>query len=496
MEDSEKTQVFRYVECELSEKKLSNPYLEILYPDSTRYSALLFQPCGNIETGNNFVRNKNSAHEKFKAFFDLAIINNVNLAMSPEYSCPWETIEALIEEDKFPQKSNIWAIGCESITPKELNEKITKYTKIVWIYEEDILKKRQDGMLDPLCYFFQTFSPTTNQYKKVIVVQFKTHHMGGPPFEPERLISGEKLYIFRNNPDSIYLITLICSDSLIFKIKDLPHYENIKYLILHIQMNQKPFHNIFSKYRLDCYQDKETDKREIICLNWARNSLMDSKPFSDYGGSAIYLLTDKLNMEEDRICENHDKGLYYSHWYEYDADIFYFNYDEYVFEFQNTKVSQVNDPGPNRKFKGPHIENLYMFGDSNKWLPINKLNEKCDICNPCFTLNREYCCPLKSNLNAIEKEKLIALSIGKATVPEWKSPKNNEFFQVISDDTRAVNESNNRLTFLHDPIKKREKFKIMGNFFKFVNIIKSEFNFPPIFDYLAHDCTIKIQATR
>jgi hypothetical protein len=490
--EEEETQIFRYIECELSEKGLTNPYLEILQPNSKRYSALLFQPCGYLKTGNSFIRSKNSLNDKFKTFFELAIDNKVNLAVTPEYSCPWEVVEALIKENKFPQKNNIWAIGCESITPKELKEKIKKYRKIVWIYEEDVLSEKQDGILDPLCYFFETYDSITKKCRKIIVIQFKTHHMGGPPFEPERLISGKKMYVFRNNKDSIYLITLICSDSLIFNIKKLPHYLNIKYLILHIQMNQKPFHKKFSNYRLDCYEDQEIDKREIICLNWARKSLMDDKPFN-YGGSAIYTLTEKLNMEENRICENHNLGLYYAHWPVFNADIFYFNYDEYVFEFQNTKVFQTKDPAPNTKFKGPRMLNTYKFDVTNKWLPINALNEKCDLCNPCFTLGGKRYCPLDSHLTPIEKEKLIALSVGKATFQEWESPRNNEFFQVLSDDTRVVNESNNRLTFLHDPIKKSEKLKIMGNFFKFNNIIKLKDNFPPIFDDLALDCTIKYE---
>ncbi|MCQ1537064.1 hypothetical protein FTO70_15570 [Methanosarcina sp. KYL-1] len=487
-------QNFEFIDNYLSNKELKNPDLELLKPGSQLYKTLLFQPCGEIEFGDYFVRNldTNISKKKFESFFELAIRNNVNLAITPEYSCPWKVIESLVENNIFPQEHNLWIIGCESIKQKELKELMRRYKDIVWIFEEDILQTEEEDMfLDPVCYFFKTRNIRTSLLANVVLVQFKTHPMSGS-FERDRLILGKKIYILRNDQDSIYLITLICSDTLIFKMDTLPCELNMTYLVMHIQLNKKPFHDLFSGHRIRYYQ-LGSKKREFLCLNWARNSIMNRELFSLYGGSALYTKSDEIDLQDERICKNHNLGLYYSHWPPAHAHIFFFNYDEYVFEYKNTKALQEGDTIQNQGNSGPQMKRAYKWNDTNGngWEEVNHLmDENCVLlCEHCVNY-----CPLKNtNLTPINKERLIALSTGKAISPNWIKPKNITFFKTVRNN--RSNEVNRRLTFLQDPDEEVKSLKrqTMRDFLKLYNIIDSKSSFPEILCDLSKDCLVKYE---
>ena len=288
---------FEYIDEFLREEGLLNPELEILIRNATPYKALLFQPCGTIEVGDYFVRNHEHdlAVKKFKYFFDLANEKNVDIAITPEYSCPWEVIKNLIEGDVLPENKKLWVIGCESIKPHELMKIIDENTQVTWIYENDKVNADIDGkFLCPICYFFKTVKSNDSELHNVIFIQFKTKPMGGTHFEMERLLPGECIYIFRNEGLSINLVTTICSDSLNLEINSILDYIDKPYLLIHPQLNLKPQNINFSKYRMDCFVNDYPGK-EFICLNWARNTNL-SGDIMKFGGSALYTQSDDLDL--------------------------------------------------------------------------------------------------------------------------------------------------------------------------------------------------------
>jgi hypothetical protein len=113
------------------------------------------QLVGKIEYDTSGIRSadKEIATAKFYEFFDIAISENVELAITPEYSCPWTSIETFITESKFPAEDKLWIIGCESIKPKELKNLTEKHDNVIWIYDEYLVMQNinENKFFDPVC---------------------------------------------------------------------------------------------------------------------------------------------------------------------------------------------------------------------------------------------------------------------------------------------------------------------------------------------------------
>src|ERR1700754_2854533 len=122
-------------------KNLNKPDISCLRQDYEYYESLLFQVSGKIDYDVDGLRFSESAiaAQKFEFYFDLCLKKNVDLAITPEYSCPWEQITRILENGKFPLNEKVWIIGSASIKPKLLNEIITKYSGFTWIYDEDLV---------------------------------------------------------------------------------------------------------------------------------------------------------------------------------------------------------------------------------------------------------------------------------------------------------------------------------------------------------------------
>lgn len=476
---------FEYIDRFLADKELCNPILEILIPDAHLYKALLYQPCGTVEVGDFYVKNiyQELAIRKFNSFFNLAKQEKVDLAITPEYSCPWEVIKDLIKRDFLPENKKLWIIGCESIKPDELKGIIEENKQVTWIYEEDKVNTIINGkFLDPVCYFFKTEKLDNSGLRNVIFIQFKTNPMGGIPFEIERLLEGEYIYIFRNKDYSINLVTTICSDSLSLDIERILEYKDKPYLLIHPQLNLNPQSTNFSNYRKECYRKNYLDK-EFICLNWARNTNLNGNILK-FGGSALYTKSEKLDLSDNRINHNHEKGLYYTNWQCVHGNIYFFNYNEHIFLFENSKTSQRGVPPENRIGLGPKMMSIYDWNEQNSWSIIQKATDGfTELCD-----NIEGDSSSLSSLQPIDKERLIALSTGQATFSEWYIPKKIKFFCV------NIEEINKRLTFLHDPNQDmKEKKEKYVNLFVTLNtsIITDRGNFPKNIEDLANICSIQ-----
>lgn len=490
--------------------------------DDEQYYMLLFQPLGDIhtesknytESANNierkptkdehFVKNRDGeSYKKFKAFFNLAIDKKVDVAITPEYSCPWKVVTELIENDNLPNCGKLWVIGCESIKPKELKEiieyyrnKENGYNDLTWICEEDKLSSITDKQfLDPLCYIFKTKKLDCSEHT-VILVQFKTAYMGSIPFEKQYMLKGDVIYILRNRESGINLFTLICSDSLNIKVNDLIrdrdiNYEQLSYLVIHLQLNSDPRNINFSQYRKDCFSKKACNKN-IICLNWARDTkLLDKK--LNFGGSALYFkpinsASKYRTLHENDIImnNNHKKGLYYTNWKNYYGDIYFLNYNEYVFYLKIPKASQFMVEPQQQIELEPEMISIYYW--DQKFLDALEADDGLNEQIKKLESEWIYSTLINSKLEPLNKERLIALSTGQARSKDWYELRKSKLFHA---DVREISK---RITFWQDPDSDIESKRSLLNLFGELNkCIKDENNFPQSIRKLANNCSISYE---
>ena len=204
----------------LAQEGLAPPVLNALIPDVNNYKALLMQPHGNIEAGAAGVRNcdRGLARRQFGAFLADAKQTQADLAVTPEYSMPWETIVETVKNGIVPAQGKLWALGCESIKLSELNELKQDLEPFASVLYEP-LEENNDQFVSPLVYLFITPKADGNDDPStVMLVQFKTHPMGDPDhFEINGLQRGRHVYQFGGNDGCLRLISLICSDVFAFK---------------------------------------------------------------------------------------------------------------------------------------------------------------------------------------------------------------------------------------------------------------------------------------
>jgi len=359
--------IFEPVETLLTSRNLRNPQLDILKPDANLYDVLLLQPKGVIETTDQYVRgNSDGYNEKFAKFIDLAKSRNVKLAITPEYSCPWSLIENILSQDLFPNENCLWILGCHSITKDDLRQISQNYPEEV-IFEEDVLNSI-GNFLNPVCYLFKTRN-NSNELKRVLLIQFKVNPMGDLQdyLERDNIILGNRVYILRNDPDSVNLATFICSDLLDFNESTFTGYLNLPCIFIHLQLNNNPRHQDIKEYRR-CFLGKKDGNKEVMCLNWAKGTRIPSAQDISFNGSAIYIKTDELKQDDSIVNSNHSRGLYYTYWANRYSHNYYLNCDEGVYYFKSTKVCQRLSAPSRSKRTGPEAMEAYRWNSStNQW---------------------------------------------------------------------------------------------------------------------------------
>ncbi len=353
---------FKYIE-EILGDDLSIVAIEVLKPIASSYTIAIMQPAENLYATDNVVRNTNqeSAIMKYNAFFERVYDDGIQLVLSPEYSCPWDSLKSALN-DKFPKLGSLWVLGCESITYDELKDIKETYSDVSFFYE-DIQVVEGRNFLDPVIYCFNA-KDNEGTVKKVIVIQFKKEPMvdHGTELERDHMIRGEERYIIRNNDSSTCLTALICAEAITYNFqRDLPNHD---FLIPHLQLNTDPYHNSFMGYRTDTF--KYRNNIEYICVNWAAGFKINGGASSQYGGSAIYLKSDKVNNKDVRINENHKKGIYYSYAHGQQYHIYNLNYDEHIFYLKNSQILQNTVPLISQRRQG--IESYKTFSWDSAWI--------------------------------------------------------------------------------------------------------------------------------
>ena len=96
--------------------------LQALNPTREPYRAILLQPMGVIEANEMRVGHADAAlgHAFCSSFVSTAVQNHADLAVAPEYCVPWSVVNEIIEGQHRPPVGSLWALGCESIPPAEM----------------------------------------------------------------------------------------------------------------------------------------------------------------------------------------------------------------------------------------------------------------------------------------------------------------------------------------------------------------------------------------
>jgi hypothetical protein len=479
-----------FLDDKLRELHLTQVPLTVLQADDLTYTAAVLQPQGVVTATNSGIQNADrvlasAKHSQFvRTIFDLG----VDLAIAPEYSCPWEALLQSIDSRTLPAPGQLWVLGCESITPDRMNDLANTNRSARWVIA-DTEPTGSKRFLDPLCYILWAENADAGR-ELVVAVQFKGQPMSdhGHNVERDYMVKGRDRFIIRNDNDSIFLTSLICSDSLNFVYTQLPSHNHTPYLILHPQLNRKPRYNAFKEYRRDAYL--RNDIQEFICVNWARGFQLPHGGPSEFGGSAYYLKTNALPPQDHRLNEDHQNGLYYTIVPENQSHIFFFNYCEGVFQFRATKASQAAAAMrvlQNRT--GPEMIRMFAWdGAGQRWSAVPQADDGFGtLCNAVNV----HLAPISGGaMTTLDKERLLALCSGSFTRSagaSWTSPSRLESFYVKEDEIIG------RLTFAQDPdaAAHDRRFRALSDFDRLRNsIINSAANFPPSMDHFAGNCSI------
>ena len=469
---------FRDVQQILADRNLRISTLNMLRPDSQLYEILAMQPTGAVTILPNasnpeFVghANRNEAIAKFSAFLDKAREFNSDLVVSPEYSFPWEVLRTAIAASNLPAAGKLWIFGCEAITPAQLRQTITDHPQVEWISEP--IPDGPGRFLNVLAYLAQT-KTRSGDPRAIVVLQFKHEPMGGNTFERDNLIRGHLVHIWRNPQDTIRLISLLCSDALIFNpdaARDC-RFDRDPYIIIHPQLNPNPIHVDFGAYRAGLF-GRNSDGFEVLTLNWARDFSLPGRAPSSYGGSTFYSKSPDFRFADDRIENNHRLGLYFAYWFARRTQLNIFNFDEHVFRFRVPKVLQ-NVPAVEGARTGPEM--LALLGwvaEAGTWRNTTARDGFQEL-SDAFESHCDYCTAAPHTV--VDRERLFMLSSGNVPIPNkaagWHHLTNLHSFGAEPD------ERSKRLTFTHEvnPDSVDYRYQHLGRFIELQTVILANRN--------------------
>ncbi|MCZ8061760.1 hypothetical protein [Silanimonas sp.] len=335
------------VRAVLARYGLEEPDLALLRADERPYRALLLQPAGPFYADSSRIGplDLEDATNRANALLKMAAQRGDQLVVTPEYFLPRRALEEAALGDSFPAQGALWVLGCESFSPDQLDEFRTRCNDHCdVIFETDQEPEVQGSFFDPVAYCFTT-TRDDKSLRRVIIFQFKTAPSRDEhSFESRYLRCGRSIYQFKNRDGLIKLSTIICSDA--FAIGDDP--QAIRQLadrtiLIHIQLNQKPKHTDYRRYRNEIFRlSQDITNCDIVCLNWARNVVLhepskEPSAWKNESASAWYLPERRCSVDDAEVGGNEAKGLYYTA-HEKKRHVLHFHYDEAVFALTVPKI--------------------------------------------------------------------------------------------------------------------------------------------------------------
>lgn len=429
--------------------------LAVLRRDTQPYTALLYQHEGILDANAHKIGNFQDGGNRVRAFISKALETEVDLALTPEYCCPWKLVEEVINDDsRQPRPGRLWVIGCESITKTDLAVFQKKHTADdVLVYFEQQVMDSNRSFLDPLVYIFKGKYQGLN--KLIVLVQFKTYHMGvwgGGDVEADNIILGHSVYVLRNSISSVNFLSLICSEAMNFPnamnaaaMRKL-EWNDKPFLIFNPQLNPEPTYSRFCDFRKFVMS---TERKEVISLNWTSTSYIDGKPITRHNSSrsGFWIHSTEVNLANSRVKDNHRLGLYYFSMGPH-KHTFIFNSTVHAIYLRNWSVHITEGMPVQRRRQGPEVIHAYFRNDVKNVLEasIEPISDghmsyfKEVGCTSVF-LNTDHACLL-------EKEILVCLTSGK--IPKRPSANWYEISQLYSWKSDESTECNHRITFVED----------------------------------------------
>lgn len=410
------------------------PFLE----EDTHFARLLmFQPTGTVVATNLRVGPLDVGLMKSQmiSFMTQAKGLEVDIAACPEYSCPWAAVSESIQAGLFPSAGKLWVIACESATQTEWEgfiQDVGDHVRVIF----DVDKLSANGtFIDAICYMFNAVTDE-NDPVKVVIIQPKTHEMGGDDFERSNLKIGSILYRFQNaHGNTNSLITFICSDTLNATLNNLLGNILGKCLVLHLQLNENPSSPSYRSYR-EFFCNNAPRSTEILCLNWASGTMLlgQEKPFVTEPKTILFRDYTDLDARDPRIKENHAKGCYLTNWKHYRTAAFVFSPDPHLFYLETTKPSTAG-PAANARRTGPRMLAAFSWNaESAVWTAL--ATDVDDGFRTYWLQHAGIEATLLSTMpEYLDAERLIQLCTGHALEAGWAKWKNLRSFELAEDDT-------------------------------------------------------------
>lgn len=365
----------RDVEGVLQARSLTNPSLDALNPNDQSYRALLLQPAGPILADSTRIGPLDLALADRQAttFLELATAKGHHLVVTPEYYLPIETLLKCVQGTSFPAIGALWVLGCESMTPAQLKKfeaDCAGYCDV--IFEEDTAPAVQGIYYDPVAYCFVTKDKGGNDCR-VVLLQFKTISSRDPHFfENKNLRCGSVIYQFKGAGEELSLSTIICSDAFNVAADEKVRGKLTRFAtLIHIQLNPKPRHADYLRYRIDTFsKNKDLNNCDIVCLNWAENMVQYDAPggkheaWKNESGSAWYISDHRCSSNDDEVESNERLGLYYSKHVKH-RHVLHFHFSAAAFELTVAKVVQVGSYVHDNHL-GPRVDARYAWDDTNQ----------------------------------------------------------------------------------------------------------------------------------
>lgn len=364
----------RDIEDVLTPRGLDSPDLAVLQATHQSYRALLLQPAGPIYASTARIGPLDvvAAEQRSDRLLAMAAERGDQLVITPEYYLPIATLRKCAQGDAFPAPGALWVLGCESMTPAQLEQfkaECAGFCDVV--FEDDPAPQVQGNYFDPVAYCFVT-QDADRKYKRVIVLQFKTAPSRDEHgFENKQLRCGRSIYQFRGKDNLLGISAIICSDAFslgedaaaIRKLTD-------RAVLIHIQLNPKPKHTDYRRYRNEVFRKSSavTDC-DIICLNWAQDMVqydaLDKPPASwkNESCSAWYLPARRCSVNDNEVESNEAKGLYYT-WHSKKRHVLHFHYDEAAFALTVPKLMQ-DGPAIQDNLLGPLLDSRFAWDDAS-----------------------------------------------------------------------------------------------------------------------------------
>ncbi len=357
---------------------LSNPALEVLKPSEQSYRALLLQPAGPILADNQRIGpfDLPAAAERSRKLLALAKQRGDHLVVTPEYFLPLATLAHCVEGEVFPAPGALWVLGCESMTPavlEKFKQEASGYCDV--IYESDDAAAVQGTYYDALAYCFVT-KDSDEAIKRVVLFQFKMRPSRDDHFfENQNLRVGGTVYQFRGQDELLSLSAIICSDAFaVGEDESVRRQLTDRATLIHIQLNPKPRHVDYRKYRTETFsKSPEMTNCDIICLNWAQNIVQhddahgQGAKWKNIGGSAWYLPLGRCSTDDHEVERNERKGLYYSVLNKR-RHVLFFHYDEAVFALTVPKILQIGIAVQDNKL-GPQLDVRFTWCETQaSWI--------------------------------------------------------------------------------------------------------------------------------